>query len=65
MSITSISTRVRIASLAALLVVPALAGCATDDSRLAMSGSSLPHRGWYTSVNPSDAYGPVDMDLAH
>jgi hypothetical protein len=72
MSNASLRTRLRTAALAALLVAPTLAGCAADGSRLALSGSSVPSTAsgapsaaWYSSVNPSDAYGPVDLSVAH
>ena len=42
MSNTSISSQMRRAAFAILLVVPTLAACASDNGRLAMSGSSLP-----------------------
>jgi hypothetical protein len=65
MSNTSTRKLLRTAALAAFLLAPALAGCAADGSRLAMTGSSLPSSTWYSSVNPSDAYGPVNLSIAH
>ena len=69
MSNPSTATLLRAAALSALLIVPALAACATDDSRLAMrgnaSGSSQPAPGlWRSGSNPDSAYGPVNMDIA-
>jgi hypothetical protein len=65
MSNVSFSTLLRTAAVAAILAAPALAGCAADSSRVAMSGSSLPGSSWHSSANPSDAYGPVNLSIAH
>jgi|HubBroStandDraft_1064217.scaffolds.fasta_scaffold589141_2 hypothetical protein len=65
MSNISFSTLLRTAAVAAILVAPALAGCAADGSRVAMTGSSLPGSTWHSSSNPSDAYGPVNLSIAH
>jgi hypothetical protein len=44
MSKAPIDTLLRAAALFALLAAPALSGCATDDSRFATSGTSMPQR---------------------
>jgi hypothetical protein len=70
MSKSSTSILLRAAALSSLLIVPGLAACASDDSRIAMSGtvggSSQPAPVWLHSVpNPDSAYGPVNMNVAH
>jgi hypothetical protein len=69
MSNSSSATMLRAAALSALVIVPALAACATGDSRLAMRGnagsSEATPTWWRSAPNPDSAYGPVNMDIAH